>query len=100
MLRAELGEVGCGRRRIGFEVEAVPGIRWRRGLDCDFGGALVEVAPEFAGRVTESQNAAGYTAPIDPHRINDRAENPKRVCRIEAIRNGENIKHRADPVNL
>jgi len=75
-------------------VETVPGFRWRRGLDCNCGRALVEVTAEFVGRVTESQDAPGYSAPIDFHRINDGAENPQRVRRIEAVSKGESIEHR------
>jgi len=74
-------------------MEAMPGFDGSCGRDCDFGRALVEIAPELAGRVTESQNLSGDAAPIDLHRINDGAENPQRVRRIEAIRNGENIEH-------
>lgn len=99
VLGAELREVGVCGRRVGFEVEAVPCFLGRSGGDGNRRGALEEVAAEPVRRIAESQHAPGHAAPFDCHRIDNGTENPKRMLGIEAVGNGEDVKHGADIVN-
>src|SRR5713101_55635 len=96
---AELREVGVRLRRVGFEVEAVPGFLRRGGRDGNRCRALEEVAAEFVRHVFESEDAPGHSAPFDFHRVDNGAEDPQRVGRVKTVRDRKNVKH-ADIVHL
>src|SRR5438045_4258309 len=100
MLRAELCEIGFGRRRIGHEVETVSGLPGRRDGDGNLGRTLEEVAAELISRVAESFYAARDAAPLDSQRIDDGAEDAERMRRVEAVGNREHVKHRADVAHV
>src|SRR2546422_5268780 len=92
---AELGEVGVGRRWVGFEVEAVSGFRRRGGGNSDSRRTLEEIAAELVRRVAESEHAAGDATPLDFHRLDDGVENAEGVRRVEAVGDDENVEHGA-----
>jgi hypothetical protein len=93
VLGAELREVGVRRGRVGYEMEAVSGILRRGGRDGNRCRTLEEVAAEFVHRVAEFEDASGHSAPFDFHRVDDGAENPQGVLRVETVRDRENVKH-------
>src|SRR6266478_6931647 len=86
MFAAELRELGACRRWVGLEVEAVPGILRRGGRYGNRCRALEKVAAEFVLRVAETEDAPGHSAPFDFHRVDDSAEDPQGVRRVEAVR--------------
>src|SRR5207249_6846837 len=64
------------------------------------GRTLEEIAAELVGRVAESFYAPRDAAPLDSHRVDDGAENPEGMRRVEAIGDRENIEHRADVAHV
>src|SRR5439155_18824829 len=72
----ELRESSMRRRWVGFEVEAVSGFRRRGDGDGNLRGTLEEIAAEPVHRVSESEYATRDAAPLDLHRLDNRAEDP------------------------
>ncbi len=95
-LTTELGEVDFRRgRRNKPETVSCALLRCCRHVNGR--GRLEEVTREQIHWVAESDNAPCHATPLHVERVDDRAHNvSERMGRIETIRNGEGVEHRAD----
>ena len=96
MFPAELREVCFCCRWVGFEVETVSGTLRGCGRNGNRRRTLEEVPAELIRRVAESEHAPGNPAPSDFQRVDDGAEDPKRVSWVEAVGDLENVEDGAD----
>lgn len=89
------------RRRVGNELETVPGAWGRSGCDGDgYIGDLEKVSSKMVHGIAEADKALGHIAPLNVQRIDDTAREPQWPRGIQTVRNLESVEYRADVLRL